>query len=167
MAGYYSGKKYVLEKAHESVVSDSFSDIVYHAFYSLQEAFVPYDEQQISRLNVHNKETQIDKELSKKRMGEEKLYYAEVARFASLKEAEAFIARLNHRGVEARVAVKTSVTQSGQLHSWYQVNVYQECLKKDFIKTVDAVKREHHLKKVDVKKVNEADSRINNERDSV
>ncbi|MBA3752473.1 hypothetical protein H0X06_06860, partial [Candidatus Dependentiae bacterium] len=97
----------------------------------------------------------------------EKLYYAEVARFGSLKEAEAFIARLSHRGLEARVVVKKSETQSGQQYSWYQVNVYQECLKKDFIKTVDALKREHHLKKVDVKKVNEADSKINKERDSV
>nr|MBA3751697.1 hypothetical protein [Candidatus Dependentiae bacterium] len=78
MAGYYSGKKYVLENAHQSVMTDSFSDIVYHAFYSLQEAFVPYNEQQISSLNAPNKGELIDTMVGKKKMGEEKLYYAEV-----------------------------------------------------------------------------------------
>ncbi|MBA2306861.1 hypothetical protein H0W26_01850, partial [Candidatus Dependentiae bacterium] len=120
MAGYYSGKKYVIEESYGSFSTDSFVDVVYGAFRTVQEAFTPYNEQSLI-MGLSKDEALVSGHSTVKKSSEERPYYAEMARFGTHKEAEIFRVGLLEAGFDARIKVCLSEMQSGGFCEWYQV----------------------------------------------
>lgn len=156
MTGYYAGKKYTTEESHASFSSDSFTEMVYGAFRSMQEAFTPYSEMGVTRYALALYDEKIHKEA--KESDVQSTCYAVVAQCGLQKEADALCSRLKEAGFEASAHTLKSETPKGELYEWYQVRVYQDRIEEEFIKAIQAVGCKYRLKKIRIQNSDEADN---------
>lgn len=158
MAGYYAGKKYVLEEAHGALVSESFADVFYGAARSVQELFSPYSAPQ--KREEQQKALLSNQELLLDGSKEKGTWFAEVARCGIAKEAEELCNSLKGEGFKVGVQLCTSESTDGSLYHWYRVCMYPGSSEKDFIKALEALKHKGVITMAVMQRKYEADNAV-------
>lgn len=127
IAGYFWGKRAGAQEWCTVMSRDAFADQIYN---SLCAAAVVADEEDDSQESVDGSEGSENETVAQNGEGEETpdqgiemktQYYAQLAGFASLRGAEAFVDRLNKKQIRALIKERVSKSAKGRPVRWYQV----------------------------------------------
>ncbi len=77
-------------------------------------------------------------------------YLAELIGFGSLSSAQAFVDRLEKKGIKVSIKKRDSKSARGKLVSWYQVVTQPYDSHENLMRVVDVVKRDERLKGVHI-----------------
>jgi hypothetical protein len=128
IAGYFWGKRAGAQEWCTVISRDAFADQIYN---SLCASAVGEDEEDAdNQEGADNSEGSEGEAVAQNGEGEESpeqgiemktQYYAQLAGFASLRSAEAFVTRLNKKQIHALIKERISKSAKGRSVRWYQV----------------------------------------------
>lgn len=138
LAGYFLGKKHVIENFTDAMEEYTFADKFAYSLASLYEnsdatgdTSDTGDEKSTSQdsesesSSIDNAGTDIagDELLAEQpgTAGKENFYYAKLSGFGSKKAAQNYVSLLKMKGTSVRLLEKKSVTAKGKIITWYQV----------------------------------------------
>lgn len=156
MGGYFVGKNHMLEDWMLRVENSSFADQVYTSLYARYEQEVPSLHKEnaddtTSMTVAIQEETSPVVPASPK---DERLWYAPLVGYPSIKPAQTFAEKLQKKGIEVVVKKIPSRTADGSSKKyWYQVVTVPWSDRTGLEKLVMNVTREEKLKHVDIKEV--------------
>lgn len=170
MAGYFFGKKKVIDQLNYKIDQDSLTDHIYSSMYALYDSkvqpessdnvepgeeasetdLVP-DEQSLEQsIDVATEVKVLDepsqdapKVIAVQNDGRE--YYAQLVGFSSERTAQQFVRKLAHRDITAHIKQRPSKTAKGRTVYWYQIITESFTNKEDLLKLVEAIKRREKL----------------------
>jgi len=161
MAGYFVGKRGVVEEVTQRAECDSFADRIYTSFQGLhdngwRETASPVTLAELDRTNQNSElpgttlvagrvasgVSALPEEIISEPSG---LHYAQLAGFRTAKAATKLSTRLTDRGVPTEVKRRVSRTARGVEHAWYQVVTTAYNDRESLENVVDRVSREEKI----------------------
>jgi hypothetical protein len=122
IAGYFWGKRAGAQEWCTVISRDAFADQIYN---SLCAAAVGQDEDEADSTEGSDGEAVVQngegEEAPEQGIEMKTQYYAQLAGFASLRGAEAFVERLNKKQIHALIKERMSRSAKGRSVRWYQV----------------------------------------------
>lgn len=170
MAGYFFGKKKVIDQLNHKIDQESLTDHVYSSMYKLYdnkvkpessdnvepgdeviETELANDDQVLEQaVDVADHVKVIDQTsksvpeiISVQNDGRE--YYAQLVGFSSERTAQQFVQKLAHRDITAHIKQRSSKTAKGRTVYWYQVITESFTNKTDLFTLVENIKRREKL----------------------
>jgi hypothetical protein len=170
MAGYFLGKKKILEQLNYKIDQESLTDHVYSSMYSLYDSKVqpsssadnvePEEEIEMIENETASEEPALEQavDITAQTVAVDELttltpttkednheYYAQLVGFGSKHAAQQFVNKLAQRDITAHIKQRTSKTAKGRVVYWYQVITETFSQKNDLVKLVEAIKRREKL----------------------
>lgn len=165
IAGYFTGKRYVVEQFTQKIAQQHFSDQIYTAVVT-QAAEEDAHQSTIISGQYHDVADQtVDKvvaepavepdESANEPTGERSamLHYAQLIGFSTEKAANQFKQRLSDKAIEVVVKKRTSKTARGKVTAWYQVVTQESTNRAELELLVDRIVKEEKLKGVCIKSI--------------
>jgi hypothetical protein len=167
IAGYFLGQQKAVEQFSMSVDQESLSDKIYSSLYSSPEESseelqaqeegdntesessdtAASDDEADTASSVQSEESSASQE-SALQAESTTYYYAELAGFGSIKNAQAFARKLEKKGIMADVRTRYSKTARGRTIAWYQVITANHDSREKLQELVDRLKHEERLQDV-------------------
>jgi len=156
MAGYFLGKKKVVEQFTQEVRQDVFAD---HVYTTLATTPVPQESSATNDLLVTHLEdipstvqsinqdfTPAQDVINKDQLPINERYYAQLIGFGTEKAAQLFVKKLATKGIETEVKKRVSKTAKGHTSYWYQVVTTVFADKNELSALVNKLTKEENIK---------------------
>lgn len=147
-AGYFVGKKHVMEQFVDKFEQDSFADQVYSSLCELYDCDIEQTEcvasQKDVSLEAHDGKS--EDLLVSPISSIESTYKALLIGYQSKRYADAFVTKLQRKNIPAEMKVRNSSTARGKTKEWYQVVVGPYTDRDELQSVVDCVSREEKIK---------------------
>ena len=124
LAGYFWGKRVGAQDWCATISRDAFADQIYNSLCSAvidDEEDDEQEEEGPESVDTSTTQTGNEEEAPEKGLEVKTQYYAQLAGFASLRSAEAFVSRLNEKQVPVLIKERISKNSKGRSIHWYQV----------------------------------------------
>lgn len=161
MAGYFWGKKTVVEPLVVQMEQDAFADQIYTSVVATgqiesQNEELITDASLVTGAEILESPSLMDEKIALEDANNSlenntQRYYAQLIGFGTEKAAQMFAKKLATKGIDTEVRKRTSTTAKGRVSYWYQVVTNSYSDKNELLQLVDRIAKEENIKDANIR----------------